>query len=115
MTRALGTFALFILAWTCMAYACTGCAVHAEPPPSHAPYVYSHTIQGGAPEGCGYLVTTDPRVLLECAPGAELARMCEFADGSPDGVDVYALPGAGDETPFGVATYIELHVLAVCP
>lgn len=77
-----------------------------EPAPAEPAFIYSHTIQGGG-AGCGFVYTTDPRVMLKCTPCGELVTACEF-DGS-DVYDVYALPGAGDGTPFGTASYVEFN------
>jgi hypothetical protein len=105
VTRALGTAALMFAALVLMAYACTGCGGRAHGAPATGPeYVYSHTVQGAGVD-CGAIYTTDPRVLLQCEPGAELVRVCAY-DGDTT-VDVYALPGAGDGTPFGVASFVE--------
>jgi hypothetical protein len=94
---------------TLLALLAIACGGSTDPTPNDGPdYIYSHTVEGPS-NACGYVYTTDPRVTLRCEPQSELVRICGFNGGS-DVFDVYAEQGAGDGTPFGVASYVELQV-----
>jgi hypothetical protein len=92
-----------------LAAAC-GAPVDSFPADPDPAFIYSHTVQGDG-AGCGFIYTTDPRVMLKCEPcSSALSSVCEY-DGHTV-VDVYALPGAGDGTPFGIASYVEFNAAA---
>ncbi len=100
----------FIILVSLCAAGCFGGPVDSfsdDPAAPEPAFIYSHTVQGDG-AGCGFIYTTDPRVMLKCEPCSDaLSSVCEY-DGHTV-VDVYALPGAGDGTPFGTASYVEFN------
>jgi hypothetical protein len=100
--------ALLITAFMATIVALTGCGSAPESPDAPR-FAYSHTIDGVGE--CAVLRVNDE--------GADLVRLlCDgserFADTCPGGapVRVYALPGAGDGTPFGVGSLVDLDTSA---